>query len=55
MKLFETLKDLQDSGYIREKLRLFVTQVAEMIGDNDEGGGRPRARRSRPDKLEYQD
>lgn len=43
--------DIQDS-VVREKLRLFVGQIAEMIGDNDEAvdvHGRT------PDKLEYQD
>jgi hypothetical protein len=43
--------EIQDS-VVREKLRLFVTQVAEMIGDNDEAAD---VRDRTPDKLEYQD
>jgi hypothetical protein len=43
--------EIQDT-VIREKLRLFVTQVAEMIGDNDEAAD---VHNRTPDKLEYQD
>jgi hypothetical protein len=43
--------EIQDT-VIREKLRLFVTQVAEMIGDNDEAAD---VYQRTPDKLEYQD
>jgi hypothetical protein len=43
--------EIQDA-VVHEKLRLFVTQVAEMIGDNDEAAD---VHNRTPDKLEYQD